>query len=76
MVLPVLRNGAAESLAAFVVLVERRSESEFELTTQLRAQLSERVPTYMLPRKIIFYESFPITANGKTDRRRLAASIA
>jgi D-alanine--poly(phosphoribitol) ligase subunit 1 len=75
-VLPVLRNGVAESLAAFVVLVERRSESEFELTTRLRAQLSERVPSYMLPRKIIFYDSFPITANGKTDRRRLADSIA
>ena len=75
-VLPVLRNGAAESLAAFVVLVERRFENEFELSTRLKAQLSERVPAYMLPRKIIFYDSFPITANGKTDRRQLAASIA
>jgi len=31
---------------------------------------------YMLPRKIIYYDAFPITANGKTDRRKLAASIA
>jgi D-alanine--poly(phosphoribitol) ligase subunit 1 len=75
-VLPVIRKGAAESLAAFVVLVARGQESDFELGLRLRAQLAERVPAYMLPRKFIFYETFPITANGKTDRRRLAASIA
>jgi D-alanine--poly(phosphoribitol) ligase subunit 1 len=75
-VLPVIRKGVAESLAAFVVLVQRGQESEFELGTQLRAQLAERVPIYMLPRKIIYYDAFPITANGKTDRRKLAASIA
>jgi D-alanine--poly(phosphoribitol) ligase subunit 1 len=75
-VLPVIRKGVAESLAAFVVLVRRGPETEFELSTELRAQLAERVPVYMLPRKILFYDAFPITANGKTDRRALAASIA
>jgi D-alanine--poly(phosphoribitol) ligase subunit 1 len=75
-VLPVIRNGSAESLAAFVVLVQRSQEREFELGIRLRAQLAERVPVYMLPRKILFYDAFPITANGKTDRRKLAASIA
>jgi D-alanine--poly(phosphoribitol) ligase subunit 1 len=75
-VLPIIRKGVAESLAAFVVLVRRGPETEFELGAQLRAQLAERVPVYMLPRKILFYDAFPITANGKTDRRTLAASIA
>jgi D-alanine--poly(phosphoribitol) ligase subunit 1 len=75
-VLPVIRKGVAESLAAFVVPVLRGAETDFELGTQLRAQLAERVPVYMLPRKILFYDAFPITANGKTDRRALAASIA
>jgi D-alanine--poly(phosphoribitol) ligase subunit 1 len=75
-VLPVIRKGAAESLAAFVVPLQRGQESDFELGTRLRAELSERVPVYMLPRKIIFYDAFPITTNGKVDRRMLAASIA
>ena len=75
-VLPVSRKGVVESLVAFVVLVERGQASEFELSTRLRSLLAERVPAYMLPRKIIFYDAFPITANGKTDRRKLAASIA
>ena len=75
-VLPIIRKGIAESLAAFVVLVQRGKENEFEMRTRLRTQLAERVPVYMLPRKIIFCDVFPITANGKTDRRKLAASIA
>jgi D-alanine--poly(phosphoribitol) ligase subunit 1 len=75
-VLPVIRNGVAESLAAFVVLVQRGQETDFELATRLRALLAERLPVYMLPRKILFYDAFPITANGKTDRRSLSASIA
>jgi D-alanine--poly(phosphoribitol) ligase subunit 1 len=75
-VLPIIRKGAPESLAAFVVLVQRGPETEFALGTQLKAQLAERVPAYMLPRKFLFYDAFPITANGKTDRRKLAASIA
>jgi D-alanine--poly(phosphoribitol) ligase subunit 1 len=75
-VLPIIRKGVAESLAAFVVLVRRGPATEFELATQLRTQLAERLPVYMLPRKILFYDAFPLTANGKTDRRALAASIA
>lgn len=75
-VLPLIRKGVIESLAAFVVLVQRGQESDFELGARLKAELAERVPAYMLPRKIIFYDAFPITANGKADRRKLAASIA
>jgi D-alanine--poly(phosphoribitol) ligase subunit 1 len=75
-VLPVTKKEIAESLVAFVIMVERGQESEFELGTRLKAELAQRVPVYMLPRKIIFCDAFPITANGKTDRRKLAASIA
>ncbi len=75
-VLPVIRRGAAESLAAFVVLRERSQENDFQLAIRLKGELAERVPTYMVPRKILFHETFPMTANGKIDRRKLAASIA
>jgi len=29
----------------------------------------------MLPRKILFLDKFPMTANGKVDRRKLAESL-
>jgi D-alanine--poly(phosphoribitol) ligase subunit 1 len=73
-VIPVTKNGATQSLAAFVVLSGRSESSHFELTQALRRQLGERLPAYMLPRKFIFLDAFPLTANGKVDRARLAQS--
>ena len=74
-VTPVIKNGAAQSLAAFVVLSSRTEASHFELTQSLRRQLAERLPVYMLPRKFVFRDAFPLTANGKVDRARLAQSL-
>ena len=74
-VTPVVTNGAAQSLAAFVVLSSRIEASHFELTQSLRRQLAERLPVYMLPRKFVFLDAFPLTANGKADRAQLAQSL-
>jgi amino acid adenylation domain-containing protein len=37
----------------------------------LRRQLGEKLPDYMVPSSFVFLEAFPITANGKVDRRAL-----
>ncbi len=74
-VIPVIKDGTAQSLAAFVVLAERDDASHFDLSHRLRNQLSERLPTYMLPRKFVFLDAFPMTANGKIDRASLAKSL-
>jgi D-alanine--poly(phosphoribitol) ligase subunit 1 len=74
-VLPVMKKGIAQSLAAFVVLATRGLESDFAMANRLRAQLAERLPAYMLPGRMLFYDAFPMTANGKTDRRKLAESV-
>jgi D-alanine--poly(phosphoribitol) ligase subunit 1 len=74
-VLPVLKQGAVDSLAAFVILSEQSPRSEFQLTCDLKGQMVERVPAYMIPRRFSFLESFPMNANGKADRRRLAEAL-
>jgi D-alanine--poly(phosphoribitol) ligase subunit 1 len=74
-VLPVIKNGAPQSLTAFVLLVGRDQTSDFQLGHSLRTQLSERLPVYMLPRKFVFLDAFPMTANGKVDRTALARSL-
>lgn len=74
-VTPVSKNGTAQSLAAFVVLDGQIEASHFEITQSLRRQLAERLPVYMLPRKFVFLDAFPLTANGKADRARLAESL-
>jgi D-alanine--poly(phosphoribitol) ligase subunit 1 len=71
-VLPVQRQGVTDSLAAFVILDERPAEPDAKLANALRTRLGERVPAYMVPRKVVFLDTFPMNANGKADRRRLA----
>ena len=72
---PVIKNGAAQSLTAFVTLLSRNETSDFMLAHNLRSQLGERLPAYMLPRKFVFLDTFPMTANGKVDRTALAKSL-
>jgi len=66
------KNGKPDSLAGFVVLRERGAGSDFDISLQFKKQLAERLPNYMVPRKFWFLEAFPMTANGKADRRKLA----
>jgi D-alanine--poly(phosphoribitol) ligase subunit 1 len=74
-VLPVEKAGRIDSLAAFVVEIERSTGSDFERAARLKTRLGELLPAYMIPRKIIFLDAFPMTPNGKADRRALAALI-
>ncbi len=71
-VLPVEKHGRIDALAAVVVLAVEKSGSDFAFTAQLKTRLGERLPAYMIPRKFLYVDAFPLTANGKADRRKLA----
>jgi D-alanine--poly(phosphoribitol) ligase subunit 1 len=71
-VLPVQKGGKIDSLAAFVVLAGEKVGTDFEISARLKGRLNERLPAYMIPRKFHFLDAFPMTANGKADRRKLA----
>jgi D-alanine--poly(phosphoribitol) ligase subunit 1 len=74
-VLPVIKQGAVDSLAAFVILNERPARSDFQLASELKVQLTERLPAYMIPRKFSFPENFLMNLNGKADRAKLAEAL-
>ncbi|MBF0229003.1 MAG: amino acid adenylation domain-containing protein [Desulfamplus sp.] len=52
-------------LAAYIVTKSK------PLSSELRRHLSERVPAYMIPTVFISLKSFPMTINGKIDKRAL-----
>lgn len=59
------RNSEVKSITAFVA-------AETELTGEyVRQELKKLLPSYMIPSKIRFLESLPLTENGKTDRKKL-----
>jgi D-alanine--poly(phosphoribitol) ligase subunit 1 len=74
-VLPVKKEDRVESVAAFVVLSGPKQGSDFEQAAKLKTKLGEKVPPYMVPRKFIFLESFPMNSNGKADRKKLAETL-
>lgn len=45
-------------------------------TEVLLQTLRERLPSYMVPASLTAFEAFPLNANGKVDRRRLAEELS
>ena len=58
-----------------VVLAVEKTGSDFAFTAQLKTRLGERLPAYMIPRKFLYVDAFPMTANGKADRRKLGEML-
>jgi acyl-coenzyme A synthetase/AMP-(fatty) acid ligase len=70
---------------AIVLAVEgRNGEPDLEAvvtaehgdTERMHGQLRERLPSYMLPRRITTFEQLPLNPNGKIDRKALASALA
>ena len=60
----------AHGLARLVAYVTESGKLD---ETRLRARLSERLPTHLVPSKVVVLKSFPLTPNGKVDRKALPA---
>jgi D-alanine--poly(phosphoribitol) ligase subunit 1 len=74
-VLAKFKGGLPDSLHAFVVLGARPPGTDLEIGAVLRKELALLIPAYMLPRKFHVLDQFPLTANGKRDRKALAALL-
>ncbi|MFI0372070.1 hypothetical protein ACH35V_29770 [Actinomadura sp. 1N219] len=74
---PATGAGAATGAAAdaepelAAAVTGERSSAE-----QLFTALSERLPAYMLPRRITVLDRLPLTPRGKIDRRSLLSALA
>jgi aspartate racemase len=71
----VVVRGTSETdkqLAAWVIPAAR----DLQPAADIRKHAGTQLPAYMIPGTIHFVEEFPLTPNGKVDRRALAASNA
>lgn len=70
-VIPHFSKGVCDYLTAHVLLKPHSFEKEFQITSALKKTLKETLPSYMIPRKFTYVTNFPMTTNGKIDRKQL-----
>ncbi len=60
-----------QSIVAATETADGRPISQAEL----KAQLLEKLPSYAIPRRFVFYQRLPLTANGKIDYAALSHDL-
>ena len=75
-VAPVWAGEKVQYLAAFLLLNQPDGLTGLKRATAVRQALGERLPAYMIPRKIIAVDAFPLNVNGKIDKKALARRLA
>ncbi len=70
----VKNRGAGESLSA-CILQDSDTDTSYSRRKWIRQTLGQRLPAYMVPRKIVFFNEFPMTLNGKLNKRKLGEMI-
>lgn len=68
-VIPVDDENGGRMLSAFI---KRESNVPDENTQTIKESLGKLLPAYFIPETFIYVDSFPLTANGKLDRKKLA----
>ena len=74
-VVPVSEEGRVQYLVAFVLLEGAGGLSPIKRTIQLKKQAGEVLPAYMIPRRFIAVDAFPLGTSGKIDKKALAVGL-
>lgn len=68
-------QGVVKNIAAFVTLKEQICESNMQTVVMIKKELKKLIPAYMIPKKIVILDKFPLNNNGKIDRKKLAEDL-
>jgi amino acid adenylation domain-containing protein len=58
-------------LIAYLVLNENQTDKKSEIVSPLRNFLKQKLPEYMIPKAFVILDAFPLTPNGKINRKAL-----
>ena len=66
-------EGKIKHLVAFIV--KKGSSGDFSERKLVKTELKNMLPSYMVPKKIEFVSTLPLTGNGKLDRKKLREMV-
>lgn len=64
-------SSGVKQLVAYVVLNSEQPDNETSLIRSWRNDLLQSLPDYMVPAAFVIMDKFPLTHNGKVDKRKL-----
>ncbi|MGA9870967.1 MAG: amino acid adenylation domain-containing protein [Rhodococcus sp. (in: high G+C Gram-positive bacteria)] len=70
----VLDTTAAPSLVAAVVVEDSASDGA-DVVARVMSRMSQRLPSHMVPDRIVTVSALPVTVNGKIDRSAIATFV-
>ena len=73
-VVPNMKEGKVKSLTAFVT-GELNGKTPQEFGREVKKNLKEILPVYMIPKKVKYIEEIPMNNNGKADRKYLGGLL-
>lgn len=72
-VVPEYHGALVQGLTAYVMLEAPDGLGALQRAKRIKEALGALVPSYMVPRKIVAVDAFPLNTNGKVDKKALAA---
>jgi len=75
LVVPGFSDGKLTHLNAVVIREDKNADKSLKGVIAFKNELKALLPEYMIPKKIIFTDQFPVNANGKLDRKALAFEV-
>lgn len=75
LVLPSYTDEKLTHLSAFVILEDKGADTSLKGVISFKNSLRKFLPDYMIPKKVIFKDQFPMNTNGKIDRKALAREV-
>lgn len=73
--IPGAKNTQSFESVGFQLVNEDRTDPAYLAPSNLRSQLTDVLPSYMIPAIIVVVRSMPLNASGKLDRRKVASWI-
>ncbi len=74
-VIPKWQDHKVQQLIAVVIPENSPFEKPFQLTKAIREEAAQTLMDYMIPKRFMYKETFPMTQNGKVDRKALNAEV-